>query len=110
MLVVGTRIARKNTAALDAAASALEAADIDLVAAGGRPLVHADEEGDAMRRLGYVPDELLPSLYPERPPGFEERGPRWVEEVGGHHLAGAPSFHLEGPESVHRPDVQAAQP
>jgi glycosyltransferase involved in cell wall biosynthesis len=61
-LVVGTRIARKNLAALDAAATALAQHGIELVAAGsGRGYMR--EEATAIRRLGYVPDERLPQLY-----------------------------------------------
>jgi glycosyltransferase involved in cell wall biosynthesis len=64
-LVVGTRIARKNMAALDAAASQLAEAGVELVAAGsGRGYMREEAAGPArIRRLGYVPDELLPSLY-----------------------------------------------
>ncbi|HEX8743158.1 MAG TPA: glycosyltransferase family 1 protein [Thermoleophilaceae bacterium] len=62
-LVVGTRIARKNPPALAEAARALTAAGIELVAAGGgRPYMRAGD-GAPVRALGYVPDELLPSLY-----------------------------------------------
>ena len=64
-LVVGTRIARKNTAALAAAAEALAGAAVKLVVAGsGRGYMREEGDGaEAVRRLGYVPDELLPSLY-----------------------------------------------
>jgi glycosyltransferase involved in cell wall biosynthesis len=65
-LVVGTRIARKNVAVLGEAARALGEAGIELVAAGsGRSYMR--DGGEAAhgrpRRLGYVPDDLLPSLY-----------------------------------------------
>ena len=63
-LVVGTRIARKNVAALDAAAGGLADAGIDLVVAGGgREYMRDEPAGGSARRLGYVPDDLLPSLY-----------------------------------------------
>jgi glycosyltransferase involved in cell wall biosynthesis len=63
-LLVGTRIARKNVGAVEAAASALAEAGIETVAAGsGRGYMREEEDGAAVRRLGYVPDELLPSLY-----------------------------------------------
>jgi glycosyltransferase involved in cell wall biosynthesis len=61
-LVVGTRIARKNLAALEATAKALGARGIELVAAGsGRSYMR--EEATTIRRLGYVPDDELPSVY-----------------------------------------------
>ncbi|MEA2474637.1 MAG: hypothetical protein QOE06_2552 [Thermoleophilaceae bacterium] len=64
-LVVGTRIARKNVAALDAAAETLAAEGIELVAAGsGRGYMREEGAGPSgPRRLGYVPDDLLPALY-----------------------------------------------
>jgi glycosyltransferase involved in cell wall biosynthesis len=63
-LLVGTRIARKNVSAVEAAARALAEAGIETVAAGsGRGYMREEEGGAAVRRLGYVPDELLPSLY-----------------------------------------------
>jgi glycosyltransferase involved in cell wall biosynthesis len=62
-LVVGSRIARKNLAALTAAARALERHGVELVAAGsGRGYMRA-EAGAAVRQLGYVPDDRLPALY-----------------------------------------------
>lgn len=64
VLAVGTRIARKNLAALDAAARALAAErGVELVTAGsGRAYMRA--EGDtALRALGYVAEEHLPGLY-----------------------------------------------
>src|SRR5690242_6766674 len=61
-LVVGTRIARKNLKALDAAAAALRERGIELVAAGsGRSYMRAEDS--AIRALGYVPDDELPGLY-----------------------------------------------
>ena len=63
MLVVGSRIARKNLAALEGAAARLGEQGVDLVAAGsGRGYMRA-EGGLAIRELGYVPEELLPGLY-----------------------------------------------
>ena len=63
VLAVGTRIARKNLAALAAAADALAQRGVDLVTAGsGRAYMRA--EGDTgVRALGYVPEEHLPGLY-----------------------------------------------
>jgi glycosyltransferase involved in cell wall biosynthesis len=63
VLVVGTRITRKNLAALATAAARLEEEGVELVAAGsGRGYMRA--EGNlAVRELGYVPEELLPGLY-----------------------------------------------
>src|SRR3954469_10518126 len=61
-LVVGTRIARKNLAALEATAHALRTSGIKLVAAGsGRRYMRA--EPTTIEQLGYVPDEELPGLY-----------------------------------------------
>ncbi|MEA2421774.1 MAG: hypothetical protein QOF55_873 [Thermoleophilaceae bacterium] len=61
-LVVGTRIARKNLAGLDATARALAAGGIELLAAGsGRGYMR--EEATTIRQLGYVPDAELPGLY-----------------------------------------------
>ena len=63
VLVVGTRIARKNLAALAGAARRLSERGVELVAAGsGRGYMQA-ESGLEVRALGYVPEELLPSLY-----------------------------------------------
>jgi glycosyltransferase involved in cell wall biosynthesis len=63
VLAVGTRIARKNLAALETAARALGREGIDLVAAGsGRHYMRA--EGDTpVKALGYVDDAELPGLY-----------------------------------------------
>jgi glycosyltransferase involved in cell wall biosynthesis len=58
-LVVGTRIARKNLAALSETAAAL---GIEVVAAGsGRGYMKG--ENTKIRELGYVPDDELPALY-----------------------------------------------
>ena len=63
-LVVGTRIARKNTAGIDAAAEALGRLGIDVAAAGGTRHYIRDGGGErGVRALGYVPDAQLPSLY-----------------------------------------------
>ncbi|HEX8067358.1 MAG TPA: glycosyltransferase family 1 protein [Thermoleophilaceae bacterium] len=62
-LVVGTRIARKNLAALDAAAHRLREAGVDLVVAGSGRGYMRPGEGAAARALGYVDDDLLPGLY-----------------------------------------------
>jgi glycosyltransferase involved in cell wall biosynthesis len=63
VLTVGTRIGRKNLAALEAAAARLAPEGIELVAAGsGRAYMRAEADG-GLRSLGYVPDDLLPGLY-----------------------------------------------
>jgi glycosyltransferase involved in cell wall biosynthesis len=63
VLVVGTRIARKNVGGLERAGRFLAGEGVDLVAAGaGRAYMR--DEGDApVRALGYVDDDLLPGLY-----------------------------------------------
>src|SRR4051794_5380848 len=58
-LVVGTKIARKNLAALTATAAALE---MELVAAGS-PRGYMRGESTTIRELGYVSDDELPALY-----------------------------------------------
>ncbi|MFL5886258.1 MAG: glycosyltransferase family 4 protein [Thermoleophilaceae bacterium] len=64
VLLVGTRIARKNTAALDEAARRLASEGIDLVAAGsGRAYMRDGAGTSAVTALGYVPDADLPALY-----------------------------------------------
>jgi glycosyltransferase involved in cell wall biosynthesis len=61
-LVVGTRIARKNLAALEAAAHALGERGVVLVAAGsGRSYMR--QEATTIHQLGYVPDDEIPRLY-----------------------------------------------
>jgi glycosyltransferase involved in cell wall biosynthesis len=63
VLVVGTPSARKNLEALGPAARALEQHRIELVLAGSdRGYLRAGAP-PAVRRLGYVADELLPGLY-----------------------------------------------
>jgi glycosyltransferase involved in cell wall biosynthesis len=63
VLVVGTRIARKNTTVLDEAARRLNSLGVELVHAGsGRSYVRA-EPGIATHELGYVPDDEMPGLY-----------------------------------------------
>jgi glycosyltransferase involved in cell wall biosynthesis len=63
VLVVGTRIARKNMEGVDAAARALGEQGIEVVAAGGKRSYMRDGAERGVRRVGYVPDEQLPSLY-----------------------------------------------
>jgi len=63
VLVVGTRIARKNVNALTSAARRLDKAGVELIHAGsGRHYMRA-EAGGALRELGYVQEEHLPGLY-----------------------------------------------
>jgi glycosyltransferase involved in cell wall biosynthesis len=62
-LVVGTRIARKNLAALGEAARLLGAEGIELVAAGSARAYMRAEATVAARPLGYVAEEHLPGLY-----------------------------------------------
>jgi glycosyltransferase involved in cell wall biosynthesis len=63
VLAVGSRIGRKNLAALEPAASRLASEGVELVAAGsGRGYMRAERARPA-RSLGYVPDEHLPGLY-----------------------------------------------
>ena len=63
VLVVGTRIARKNLGALRLAASRLAEHGVELVHAGsGRDYMRAEQAG-GLRPLGYVSEENLPGLY-----------------------------------------------
>jgi GT2 family glycosyltransferase/glycosyltransferase involved in cell wall biosynthesis len=63
VLTVGTRIARKNLAALREAERRLRGLGVELVAAGsGRAYMRAGET-PPVRALGYVPDDHLPGLY-----------------------------------------------
>jgi glycosyltransferase involved in cell wall biosynthesis len=62
VLTVGTISARKNLGVLEAAERALRARGIELVLAGSdRGYLRSGTV--PARRLGYVPDRLLPSLY-----------------------------------------------
>jgi glycosyltransferase involved in cell wall biosynthesis len=63
VLVVGTRIARKNMAALDHAARRLHALGVDFLHAGSSRGYMRPEESTALKELGYVPDDELPGLY-----------------------------------------------
>ncbi len=68
VLVVGTASARKNPEALAAVAAALGERRIDLVVAGSvrgylRDSASGDPANEAIRRLGYVPEDDLPGLY-----------------------------------------------
>jgi glycosyltransferase involved in cell wall biosynthesis len=64
VLALGTAVARKNLALLDAIAPALAAAGLDAVIAGGRRgYMRAGDATGAARRLGYVPEADLPALY-----------------------------------------------
>lgn len=63
VLAVGTRIARKNLAAMSAAARAARAEGLELVTVGSGRAYMRDEEGIELRPLGYVPDDLLPGVY-----------------------------------------------
>ncbi|MEA2479780.1 MAG: hypothetical protein QOJ07_1702 [Thermoleophilaceae bacterium] len=63
VLAVGTRIARKNLAALDVAAAALAREGVDLVAAGSGRAYMRPEGGAPVRALGYVEEAHLPGLY-----------------------------------------------
>ena len=63
VLIVGTRIARKNLAALAEAARRLRTLDVELVSAGsGRHYTRLGETPPT-RALGYVADHYLPGLY-----------------------------------------------
>ena len=63
VLALSTRIARKNVGVLSTAAESSAELGIELVTAGsGRSYMHA-EPAPPGRRLGYVPERLLPGLY-----------------------------------------------
>jgi glycosyltransferase involved in cell wall biosynthesis len=62
VLALGTASARKNLAVLEDAASALRERGIELVAAGSER-GYLRDRGNTLRRLGYIPEALLPSLY-----------------------------------------------
>jgi glycosyltransferase involved in cell wall biosynthesis len=63
VLVVGTLSGRKNMSALAAAARRLRESGAELVHAGSERPYLRDPESAPLRRLGYVPDQLLPALY-----------------------------------------------
>jgi glycosyltransferase involved in cell wall biosynthesis len=63
VLAVGSRIARKNLAALDRAASMLANVGVELVAAGSGRSYMQEESMSAVRALGYVDEALLPGVY-----------------------------------------------
>ena len=63
VLVVGTRIARKNFAALAETGRRLRELGVDLVAAGSGRAYMRPGEAPPMRSLGYVKEEHLPGLY-----------------------------------------------
>jgi glycosyltransferase involved in cell wall biosynthesis len=64
VLCVASGTARKNLAALVPAARALAGDGVEVVVAGGHRPQFAREPGlDALRRIGHVPDHLLPGLY-----------------------------------------------
>ena len=63
VLVVGTRIARKNLVALADASRRLRELGVDLVAAGSGRAYMRPGETPPMRALGYVRDDHLPGLY-----------------------------------------------
>jgi glycosyltransferase involved in cell wall biosynthesis len=63
VLVVGTRIARKNFASLTEAGRKLRQLGIDLVAAGSGRAYMRPGEPPPMRALGYVQERHLPGLY-----------------------------------------------
>ncbi len=62
VLALGTRSVRKNLAALEPAARALRGRGIELVLAGSER-GYLREEHTNLRKLGYVAEEHLPSLY-----------------------------------------------
>jgi glycosyltransferase involved in cell wall biosynthesis len=63
VLLVGTRIARKNLDALFEAARRLTGLGLDLVSAGSTRHYTRPDATPPMRALGYVPDRHLPGLY-----------------------------------------------
>jgi glycosyltransferase involved in cell wall biosynthesis len=63
VLVVGTRIARKNLASLETARASLERHGLELVSAGSGRAYMRPGETPAMRALGHVSDEDLAALY-----------------------------------------------
>jgi glycosyltransferase involved in cell wall biosynthesis len=63
VLAVGTASARKNLEALTSTAQALAAHGIELVLAGSDRDYLRGARAPALRRLGYVDEQLLPGLY-----------------------------------------------
>jgi glycosyltransferase involved in cell wall biosynthesis len=63
VLIVGTRIARKNLAALGHASRRLRGLGIELVAAGSGRHYMRPGEAPPLRALGYVRERDLPGLY-----------------------------------------------
>ncbi len=63
VLVVGTVSARKNLAALQRTAAALREEGAELVLAGSQREYLRGGGDEGLRRLGYVDEALLPSLY-----------------------------------------------
>jgi glycosyltransferase involved in cell wall biosynthesis len=64
VLAVGTVSARKNLGALEPVGRALDQLGIELVLAGSdRAYLRGEAPVAGARRLGYVPEELLPGLY-----------------------------------------------
>jgi glycosyltransferase involved in cell wall biosynthesis len=63
VLLVGTRIARKNLAALAEARRRLDGLGVELVSAGAGRHWSRHDEVSPVRPLGYVPDDQLPGLY-----------------------------------------------
>jgi glycosyltransferase involved in cell wall biosynthesis len=63
VLALGTDSARKNHRALTRVASALRPHGIDLVLAGSERGYLRGDGGPGVKRLGYVPEAVLPGLY-----------------------------------------------
>jgi glycosyltransferase involved in cell wall biosynthesis len=63
VLIVGTRIARKNLAALAEAARRLTGLGVELVSAGSGRHYTRPGETPPLRALGYVHEDHLPGLY-----------------------------------------------
>jgi glycosyltransferase involved in cell wall biosynthesis len=63
VLLVGTRIARKNLGALAVARSRLGGMGVDLVSAGSGRHWSRHDGATPVRALGYVPEHHLPGLY-----------------------------------------------
>nr|MBA3261572.1 glycosyltransferase [Thermoleophilaceae bacterium] len=63
VLVVGTRIARKNLASLATARARLREHGLELVSVGSGRAYMRPGEAPPMRALGYVDDKDLPGLY-----------------------------------------------